>query len=134
MAHLNHILCISRIQGLSYKMTMSEFEIKRCERELEKFLTEYRPPVHLRNEVDISYRISNQSVEIFEIRPDFRDPKQKIELFVAKATYVKSQNIWKIYWQKSDLKWHKYEPNPTVKLFEEFLSVVGKDQYECFFS
>jgi len=115
-------------------MAISEFEIKRCERELEKFLIVHRPPVHVRDQVDISYRISNQSVEIFEIRPHFRDPSQKTEVSVAKGTYVKSQNIWKIYWQKSDLKWHKYDPVPTVKLFEEFLTVVGKDQYECFFS
>ena len=120
-------------EGTGFKMSISEFEIKRCERELDKFLLEHRPPVEIRDKVDISYRIANQSVELFEITPSFRDPEQKVEMPIAKATYVKRQNIWKIYWFKSDLKWHGYEPVPSVKLFEEFLTVVGEDQYHCFF-
>lgn len=115
-------------------MAMSEFEIKRCERELDKFLADHRPPEHIRGQVDIDYRIVNQSVEIFEVRPEFNEPSKKMEIPVAKATYVKSQNIWKIYWQKSDLKWHKYDPVPEVRLFEGFLNVVGENEYECFFS
>ncbi|WP_111978423.1 DUF3024 domain-containing protein [Algibacillus agarilyticus] len=114
-------------------MAISEFEIKRCERELNKFLTEHRPPMHLRDQIDISYKIENQTVEIFEIRPDFRDQNIKIEAPFAKATYVKSQNNWNIFWLKSDLKWHVYQPTPTVKLFESFLEIVSQDKHHCFF-
>ncbi|HIP75677.1 MAG TPA: DUF3024 domain-containing protein [Psychromonas hadalis] len=114
-------------------MAMSEFEIKRCERELNKFITEQRTPVHVREQPDISYRIENQSVELIEIRPDFRNPSEKMEMPFAKATYVKKKNVWKIYWQKSDLKWHSYDPVPTVKYLEEFLSVVSKNECDCFF-
>jgi len=115
-------------------MAISEFELKRCEKQLENFLSKHRPPVHVRSQLDISFRIINQSVEIFEIRPDFRDDTNKIEISAAKATFVKTQNIWKIYWQKSDLKWHSYDPMPVVNSIEEFLEIVGNDQYECFFS
>ena len=52
-------------EGTGFKMSISEFEIKRCERELDKFLLEHRPPVEIRDKVDISYRIANQSVELF---------------------------------------------------------------------
>lgn len=45
-------------------MAISEFEIKRCERELEKFLEEKRPPAHVRAQLDLGYRITGQSVEI----------------------------------------------------------------------
>jgi len=114
-------------------MAISEFEIKRCERELEKFLSVRRPPVHVRNELDIGYRLMNQSVEIFEVAPNWRDPAEKIENPVAKATYVKSQKIWKVYWHKSDMKWHSYDPMPVVKSIEDFLTAVGEDKHCCFF-
>ena len=56
-----------------------------------------------------------------------------IEEAVAKATYVKSRGIWKIYWQRADLKWHRYDPGPEVKTLEEFLEVLEKDEYACFY-
>ncbi len=70
-------------------MPISEFEAKRCERELEKFLSEKRPPAHIRNQLDFGYRIENQSVVLFEIRPEWRNPEQMIEIPFAKATFVK---------------------------------------------
>ena len=48
-------------------MTISEFEVKRCERELEKFLVAKRPPAHVRNQLDFGYRIENQNIELIEI-------------------------------------------------------------------
>ena len=114
-------------------MAISEFELKRCEKEVEKFLAIRRPPVHVRNELDFGYRIENQSVELFEIRSNWRNPEEKIEVPFAKATYVKKEKIWKIYWQRQDLKWHSYKPVASVQFFEEFLSVVNEDANACFF-
>ncbi len=113
-------------------MAISDFEEKRCKREMEKFLSGHRPPAHIRNEVDIGYRLENQSVEIFEIRPHWQNASEKTQTPVAKATYVKSQKEWRIYWYKSDMKWHRYEPSPEVKYFEGFLSIVGQDSHGCF--
>ena len=114
-------------------MAISEFEVKRCERELEKFLEEKRPPAHIRPQLDFGYRIENQSVEIFEIRPEWRNSKVKMKIPLAKATYTKNQKLWKIYWQRQDLKWHRYQPAPSVQYFEEFLSIVSEDTHACFF-
>lgn len=114
-------------------MAISEFETKRCEKELEKFLSVRRPPPHIRDQVDLTYRIENQSVEIFEIRPQWDNPARKIEIPIAKSTYVKKSGLWKIYWQRQDLKWHGYDPAPSVKSFEEFLAIVSEDALGCFF-
>ncbi len=114
-------------------MAISEFEIKRCEKDLSVFMCKHRPPAHIRNEVDIGYRIENQSVELFEIRPLWNDASKKTEMPVAKATYVKAKKIWKVYWQRSDLKWHLYEPVAEVKSLEQFLNVIGEDEHSCFF-
>ena len=114
-------------------MALSEFEIKRCEKELEKFLLKHRPPTEVRNQVDLAYRIDNQSVEIFEVRAKWDTPTETIENNVAKATYVKSQKLWKVYWQRADLKWHRYGPCPTTNSLEVFLELVGDDVHDWFF-
>jgi len=38
----------------------------------------------------------------------------------------------KIYWQRSDLKWHEYEPNLEVRFLEEFLTIVAENKH-CYF-
>jgi len=80
------------------KMALSEFEMKRCEKALEKFMAKHRPPPHIRNQLDLDARIKDQSVALFEIRPRWDEPLEKIETPVAKATYVKRQELWKVYW------------------------------------
>ena len=114
-------------------MAISEFEIKKIEKEVGAFVEKRRPPPHIRDELDLGYRVKGQSVEIYEIRPRWRQPGEKIEEPVAKATYVKSQRVWKVYWQRADLKWHRYDPNPVVESLQEFLSLVDHDEYACFF-
>ncbi len=114
-------------------MALTEFEIKRCEKLVGQYIESRRPPAHIRNEIDLAYRIKGQSVEIFEIRPAWRDPKTRIESPIAKATYVKKNDVWKIYWQRADLKWHRYDPNSEVKSIEKFLEIVENDEFGCFY-
>ncbi len=114
-------------------MALSEFEIKRYEKLVKAYIEKNRPPPHIRKELDLSYRLKDQSVEIFEVRPRWDNPKEILEHPVAKATYVKSQALWKVYWQRADLKWHSYGPYPEAKSIEEFLTVVESDKHACFF-
>ncbi|MBW6476360.1 MAG: DUF3024 domain-containing protein [Chromatiales bacterium] len=114
-------------------MAFSELELKRHEKILNAYLEKNRPPKHIRNELDLGIRREGQSVEIVEIRPRWDNPQEKMENPVAKATYVKTQAIWKIYWRRADLKWHLYEPHPMAKSLEEFLKVIESDEYGCFF-
>jgi hypothetical protein len=109
-------------------MAFSEFELKKHEKLLKAYIEKHRPPAHIRNELDLDYRQTGQSVEIFEIRSRWDNPKEKIENPVAKATYVKTQDIWKIYWQRADLKWHSYEPHPIAKSLEECKTACKSEQ------
>src|SRR5687767_11987845 len=95
-------------------MALTQIELQQCKKALAQFLERRRPPEHIRDRLDIAYRISGQSVEIFEIRPDWQDASKKIETPVAKATFVRTRNRWKVLWMRRDLKWHGYEPNPEV--------------------
>ncbi|ELV8627183.1 DUF3024 domain-containing protein [Vibrio cidicii] len=113
-------------------MAFSEIEQARHKKAVEKYLDSCRPPVEVRNEVDIGYRLDGQVIEIFEIRAKWNNPSEKVEEPVAKVKYYKSRDEWKIYWMKSDLKWHIYEPVPEVKTLEVFFEVLDADAYECF--
>ena len=114
-------------------MAFSEFELKKCEEAINGFLERKRPPPHIRKQLDLSYRIKGKSVEIFADRPRWDNPNEIMESLVAKATYVKTQGVWKIYWQRADLKWHGYEPHPEAKDLEKFLKVMESDEHACFF-
>lgn len=114
-------------------MAFTELERRRAERALDAFLGERRPPPAIRPELDIQYRISGQSVEIFEVRPDWRDRDRTIETPVAKITYVRSRATWKLYWMRKDLRWHGYDPAPQANAIEKALRVVNEDRYCCFF-
>jgi hypothetical protein len=115
-------------------MALSEFETKRCEQIIRRYVDGRRPPPHNRPDLDLGFRVKGQSVEIFEIRPAWRGaPGEKMELSVAKTTYVKTRGAWKVFWQRADSKWHCYEPNAEVRNLEEFLAVVERDEYGCFY-
>ena len=113
-------------------MAFTELELARHLRDLEAFMKRRRPPVHIRAQLDHIYRITGQSVELFEVRPDFQNPSIIRERPFAKATYVRTTNRWRVYWMRSDLKWHGYEPNYEVNSLPRFLDVVHKDEYGCF--
>jgi Protein of unknown function (DUF3024) len=115
-------------------MALAEIEQARVRRAMDAFMQQRRPPPHIRPQLDLGFRVSGQSVEIFEIRPRWDGPPdEKHESPVAKATYVRARGIWRVFWQRRDLKWHGYEPQPEVKSVEEFASLVAEDANACFF-
>jgi hypothetical protein len=114
-------------------MAFSEFEQKKIEKALNAFLEKRRPAPHIRPELDFGYRVSCQSVELSEIRPQWNDPTQIREHPFAKATYVRTQKAWTVFWQRADLKWHGYKPHLLVPSIERFLEIVEADDYGCFF-
>lgn len=113
-------------------MAFNEIEVARYKKEVRAYVESKRPAVHIRKELDIGFRVQGQSIEIFEIRPRWDDPTEILEHPVAKATYVNTQGTWKVFWQRSDLKWHKYEPNQIVATLKDFLVLVEVDKYACF--
>src|SRR5262245_28651764 len=105
-------------------MAFSELETRRIEKVVDAFVQRRRPAPHIRPELDIGFRLSGQSVEIFEIRPAWRRPTEIMEHSVAKATFVGSAGVWKVFWKRADLKWHGYAPLPAVATIDEFLELV----------
>jgi len=55
-------------------MAFNDLDRRRIENAMGRFLAKRRPPPHIRPELDIGYRLQDQSVEILEIRPQWDDP------------------------------------------------------------
>ena len=115
-------------------MPLSDLEAARVKRAVGSFIEKRRPAPHIRPELDLAFRLTGQSVEIFEIRPAFMGaPGEKQEHSVAKATFVRTTGRWRVFWKRRDLKWHSYERAPEVDSIDDFVQLVGNDEYACFF-
>lgn len=99
---------------------------------MENYMHQVRPPEHVREKLDLCYRIENQSIFLSEIRPMFMNPAEKIQSDYAKAVYVKKTTKWKVYWMRANLKWYPYDPKPEVESLKAFLKLVDEDEYHCF--
>ena len=113
-------------------MTLEIVRLEKINKIMESYISKVRPAPDIRHQLDLSYEIKGQSVILNEVRPIWNNPKEIRSYGYAKTTYVKSKNIWKVYWMRADLKWHPYYPKPIVKSLNEFLRLVDKDEYGCF--
>jgi hypothetical protein len=114
-------------------MALNDLERKRIENIVGAFVEKIRPAPNIRPELDFGFRVSGQSVKLFEIRPQWDRPEIKRESPFAKATFVRTKRLWKVYWQRADLKWHLYQPTPEVADIGQFLTLVQEDKNACFF-
>lgn len=97
---------------------------------LDPYIASVRPKPEIRDKVDLAYKIYDQSVEIYEIRK-IHDGRI-IDEPVAKTTFVRANNTWKVFWQRADLKWHPYEPKKEVATLKVFVKLVEEDKHSCF--
>ncbi len=112
-------------------MAISEFEVFKVEKAAKKFCEDrnkHYPP----DQLYIDFRLEDQQLFLFEVRPKWNDPSVKIEIMVAKLWYIKKESIWKLYWQRQNMKWHLYEPNGVNKELEPLLAEVWNDSHGCF--
>lgn len=114
-------------------MALDDLERGRVEKAVGALIARLQPAEHIRKKLDYGFRVSGQSVELFEIRPQWDRPEKKIESPFAKATFVRKRGVWRVFWMRADLKWHGYQPAPEVEDIEDFLAVVENDEYSCFF-
>ena len=100
---------------------------------LKWFVEHRRPPESLRAEVDIGYSVVGHTVELFEIRPEWKDRSSTRHTPIARIRFFRSRDAWKLYWMRGDLKWYGYEPSEVHKSLRSALHVVDADAYGCFF-
>lgn len=76
-------------------MAFTPQQLADIEAAMADFLTKRRPPEEIRDKLDLAWRIEQQSVVIFSIRPFWRDESRKIDEPIAKATYLRKTHRWK---------------------------------------
>ena len=112
---------------------MSALDRVEISRTVRAFLNEIRPTDPSKKvKLDYGFRFHGRSVELFDIRPRMLGKAGKIESELAKATFVKSREIWKVYWMRGNGRWYPYEPS-TVRSLRAFLKLVREDERGCFF-
>ena len=99
---------------------------------MERHIASIRPEPNIRHRLDLGYELTGNSVFLVELRPAWNNPCEIQKHPYAKATFVKSKKIWKIYWMRANLKWYPYDPMPIVYNLEAFLKIVDEDAYGCF--
>ena len=100
---------------------------------VKNFVESLRPDEDLRDQVDMGYYYNNLVIELFEIRPDWKNPSEKNKLSFARIKYVKTKNEWKLFWFRASGKWVAYEPFPNSSHLSSILDCIKKDEHGCFF-
>jgi hypothetical protein len=112
-------------------MALSELDQRRIEKQVGEFVETRRPPVDIRPQLDIGYRLDSQAVELFEFRRSMRG--HRIEEDFARLVFVKSRSVWKLYWKPSGARWRRYSPLPEATRLEQLLQEIDDDPNACFF-
>lgn len=102
------------------------------EKEIKGFIDSIRPPIEMRDKLDIGFSFQNNILEIFEIRPRWDCPNIIINSPVAKTQFIKSRNIWKIFWMRANGNWESYPPKSEVKDLSDFFQILQEDENGCF--
>ena len=86
----------------------------------------------VRSQLQRGFRIEGLSVILFESRPHFMPPHEWQEEPIAKFTFVKSANSWKLFCMFRDLKWRAYEPFPESPDLGRLVGEVRADPTAIF--
>ena len=113
-------------------MAFSEIELHRIKKEVGGFCSK-RSPAHLKDQLRYDYEVDKQSVIIYEIRPMWENPQKHTKAPVAKLTYVIGRKIWKLFWQRANMKWVAYEPGQSAPDLNTLVKEIDADRYGCFF-
>jgi hypothetical protein len=114
-------------------MAFTEHERAANHAALKWFLAQREVPAQVRAQLDFGYAIVGHSVDLLEIRPDWQDKTVTRQRAFARVRYVRTQDTWRLYWKRADLKWHLYQPAPEHDNLQDALAAVHSDHYGCFF-
>ena len=113
-------------------MAFSEIELKLIDTTVGELCR--RVPAHIRDQLDYIYEVEGHAVFMYEIRPQWNDPKKTTKMGVARFRYFRSRGEWKLYWMRRDLKWHEYDPDvSTATSLKSLVAIVDEDKWGAFF-
>jgi len=93
---------------------------------------EQRVPVHVRDQVRLTFKIRGNSVTLFEQRPSFPERKNWVDILIAQFRYDQNTNKWALYWADRNGKWKKYADFIPRLNFEDLLMELEEDPHRVF--
>jgi|SRR5262245_17185488 len=114
------------------KMSFTNLEVQLIHK-LVGELCRRRIPDHVKNQIRLSYTISNNQVVIAEERPFRGASSEWIVLEIAKLRYVRTRNEWELYWKRASEKWWRYQPHTNSKTLRAMIKEIDRDSDGCFF-
>src|ERR1043166_2915057 len=114
-------------------MPIPESEMRTCLKAVGEFIEKIRPPFDIREKLDFRADIKGSELVVAEVRPSFRDKRKMSEHPVAKAKWIGTRKVWRLFWMRADLKWHSYQPLPESRSIAVILDEVRRDPHCCFF-
>ena len=113
-------------------MAFTEIERARIEKAVGG-LCKRRAVPELRSQLALEFRIKGHDVTVFERRPHWDGTPGYTESGVAKFKFSRSTGMWRLLWQRADLKWHSYEPLSSSGDLSELVAEVDEDSHGCVF-
>ena len=110
-------------------MAFNDIEVAQIKRCMEFFMEKRRPSPFIRDEIDLIYEIQDQPVIIKEIRSVMG---RTIESPIAKITFNRQQNGWKLFAQNRAGKWEGMFNN-LIPTFSDAIKVIEDEDLDCFF-
>lgn len=101
---------------------------------IKKYIESLRPEdIEIREKVDIGYSYDKNVIILFEIRPQWDNPKKKEQFEFAKIRYYKSRKEWNLYWMRANGKWELYEPFSMATHLSKIIEIIKEDKHGCFY-
>jgi hypothetical protein len=107
-------------------MPLTEFTIILIEIKLTEYIDQ-RNPVHIRDQVKLTYKFVGNRVNLIEARRYHRDPTTWIETPIAQFRFDQVTNKWSLYFMDRNSYWHLYDLVKPSANFEDILREVDSD-------
>lgn len=97
---------------------------------IQKIEEKFKVPERMADKIKNVAEKSGNSYILYETRPAWDgSTKPWTKFSVAKMTFVKISDKWKLYWMRASGRWELYK---EYKSFNNVLNAIEKDKFGCF--
>lgn len=113
-------------------MAFSELELKAIDKTVGD-LCRRRSPRQYAGQLRFVYDVEGHRVSIYEERPPRRGTGEWTRQGVARFRYARTTGQWTLFWMRTDLKWHVYDPDVMPRDLASLVELVERDKHCAFF-
>jgi hypothetical protein len=88
---------------------------------------ENKVPPHVRDQIQVSYKIQNDTITIYESRPHWQKPDVWTERTIAQFRYNTKDKLWTLYNSDRNNRWHKHPATGPAATLDPLLEKLDND-------